>query len=164
MLQASILNVLSVFFRRMLQVCLFGCCICCTHMLQVLYLDVAHVLQCFFKCFSCVFASVSNAYFRCMFQVFQIYVSRVLDAYFKCFICLQTYVANVASRCFKSRSGIASPSLLSATSSQCLLLLPASASIRYLLPLFSMLVTFRGGAGLVWAHETAWKQRGGKRL
>jgi hypothetical protein len=35
------------FFRRMLHVCLFGCCICFTHMLQVSYLDVVYVLQCF---------------------------------------------------------------------------------------------------------------------
>jgi hypothetical protein len=35
-----------------------------------------------FKCFSCVFASIS-------------------DAYFKHFICLQTYVISVASGCFK---------------------------------------------------------------
>ena len=32
------------FFRRMLQVCLFGCYICFTHMLQVFYLNVAYVL------------------------------------------------------------------------------------------------------------------------
>jgi hypothetical protein len=62
----------------MLQVCLSGCCIRFTYMLQVFYLDVAYVLQCFFKCFLGVFASVS-------------------EAYFECFICLQTYVANVAS-------------------------------------------------------------------
>jgi hypothetical protein len=46
-----------------------------------------------FKCFSGVFASV-------------------LDAYFKCFICLHTYVASVASGCFKSRLIVVSPSSL----------------------------------------------------
>jgi hypothetical protein len=45
----------------------------------VFHLDVAMV----FKCFSGVFASVS-------------------DAYFKCFICFLLYVAIVAFRCFKS--------------------------------------------------------------
>ena len=55
------------FFIRMMQVCLFGCCICFTHMLQVFYLDVAYVFaivssvfRCFYKCF------------RCMFQVFHL--------------------------------------------------------------------------------------------
>jgi hypothetical protein len=76
------------FFRRMLQVCLFGCCIRFTHILQVFYLDVVYVLQCLFKCFPGAFARVS-------------------EACFKCFICLQTYVANVASWYFKSRSGVA---------------------------------------------------------
>jgi hypothetical protein len=91
MLQASVPNVSSVFSRRMLQVCLFW-------MLHMFHIYVASVLSryclCFtmvFKCFSCVLASVS-------------------DAYFKYFICLQTYVANVASACFKSRLGVASPS------------------------------------------------------
>ena len=46
-LQAFVSNVLSVFSRRTLQVCLFGCCICSTHMLQIFYLDVAYVLQWF---------------------------------------------------------------------------------------------------------------------
>ena len=80
MLQASVPHVLSVFFRRTLQVCLFGCCICFTHMLQVFYLDVAYV-------------------FVMAFQVFSVF--------FKCFIYLQTYVTNVAFGCFKSRSGVA---------------------------------------------------------
>jgi hypothetical protein len=67
---------------------LFGCCVCFTMV---------------FKCFSCVFAIGSHAYF-------------------KCYICLQTYVVSVASGCFKNRSDVASPSLLSAALSQCLLL------------------------------------------
>jgi hypothetical protein len=33
-----------LFFRRMLQVFLFGCCICFTHTLQVFYLDITYVL------------------------------------------------------------------------------------------------------------------------
>ena len=80
-----------LFFRCMLQVCLSGCCIYFTHMLQVFYLNVTYVLQWLFKCF---FASVS-------------------DAYLKCFVCLRTYVANVSSGCFKSRSGVAHVPLLS---------------------------------------------------
>jgi hypothetical protein len=76
-----------LFFIRILQVCLSRCYICFTYMLQVFYLDVAYVWN-GFKCFSCVFASISYACF-------------------KCFICLQTYVAIVASGCFKSRSDVA---------------------------------------------------------
>jgi hypothetical protein len=34
-----------LFFRRMLQVCLFGCCIFFTYMLKVFYPDVVYVLQ-----------------------------------------------------------------------------------------------------------------------
>jgi hypothetical protein len=76
----------------MLQVCLFGCYICFTHMLQVLYLDIVYVLH--------------------GFQVFLC----VSDTCFKCFICLQTYVTSVASGCFKSRLGVASRSLLTSVS------------------------------------------------
>jgi hypothetical protein len=75
---------------------------------KCVYLDIAYVshmwckyfiwiLRMFymvFKCFSGVFASVS-------------------DAYFKCFICLQTYVASVASGCFRTKSGVTSPTSLS---------------------------------------------------
>jgi hypothetical protein len=56
----SVPNVSSVFSRRMLQVCLFRCCICFTPMLQVFYRDVAYVLQYFFK------------YFRYIFRVFHL--------------------------------------------------------------------------------------------
>ena len=59
-----------------------------THMMQVFYLDVAYVYN-GFKCFSVVFASVS-------------------DARFKCFICFHAYVTIVASGYFKTRSGVAS--------------------------------------------------------
>ena len=88
MLQASVLNVSSVFSDV--------CCKCVyldvayvfihiTHMMQVFYLDVGYVYK-DFKCFSGVFASVP-------------------DAYFKCFICFQTYIGIVATR-----SSVASPS------------------------------------------------------
>jgi hypothetical protein len=87
MLQAPVLNVSSFFFRSMLQVCLFGCCICFTHMLQVFYLYVVYVLQWLFKYFE--------------------FFSTISDACFKCFICLQTYVANVSSICFKRRLSVA---------------------------------------------------------
>ena len=70
------------FYRRMLQVCLFECCICFTHMLQVFYLDVTYIIQ-WFQVF----------FFRC---------------FCKYFICLQTYIASVAYECFKSKSGVAS--------------------------------------------------------
>jgi hypothetical protein len=94
---------LICFFRRMLQVCLFGCCICFTHMSQLFYLMLCMFYD-GFKCFSGVFVNVS-------------------DACFKCFICLQMYVASVVSGCFKSRSGVASPSLPSIVSPWCLVLL-----------------------------------------
>jgi hypothetical protein len=64
-----------MFFGRTLQVCLFGCCIYFTHMMQVFYLDVAHVCN-GFQVFSGVFATI------------QMHV-------FKCFICLLLYVANL---------------------------------------------------------------------
>jgi hypothetical protein len=71
-------------FRRILQVCLYGCCICFTYILQVFY---CVLLQLFFT-FSGVFLNV-------------------LEVCFKCFIYLQTYIASVVSECFKSRSGVA---------------------------------------------------------
>jgi hypothetical protein len=63
----------------MLQVCLSGYCICFTHMLQVFYLNVAYVCN----CFSCVFARVFIAcfkYFSCfvhLLQLFYLDVSKV---------------------------------------------------------------------------------------
>jgi hypothetical protein len=59
----------------MLQVCLFGYCMCFTHMLQAFYLDVAYVCN----CFSCV----SGACFECfncfvrMLQLFHLDFSKV---------------------------------------------------------------------------------------
>jgi hypothetical protein len=67
--------------------CVYGCCIPFTHILQVFYLDAAYILQCFSSIFQVLFASVS-------------------EAHFKCFIYLQTYVANVSFWYFKSRSGV----------------------------------------------------------
>ena len=72
----------------MLLECLSGCCICFTHMLKIFYVDVVYVCN-GFKCFfSGVFASVS-------------------DACFKCFICLRMHVVNVLSGCLKNRSDVA---------------------------------------------------------
>ena len=56
-----------LFFKRTLQVCLSGCCICFTYMLQVFYLDVAYV----FNDFSSVFRCFCKC-FRHMFQVFHL--------------------------------------------------------------------------------------------
>jgi hypothetical protein len=68
-------------------------------MMQMFYLDVAYVYN-DFKCFSGVFAGVS-------------------DAYFKCFICFQTYVVVVASRCFKLDRVLHLPPRLSSVSPRC---------------------------------------------
>jgi hypothetical protein len=62
------------FFRRMLQVFIESC-ICFTHMLQMICLDVVYLLQ--------------------RFSSVHVFFASVSDACFKCFICLQTYVANV---------------------------------------------------------------------
>ena len=81
MLQTSVPNVSSV-FRRMLQVCLFGCCICFTHMLQVFYLNVEYVCN-DFRVFSGVLqvfqANVSSvtSIFRRMLQLLHLDVSKV---------------------------------------------------------------------------------------
>jgi hypothetical protein len=82
MLQVSVPSVSSLFFRRMLQVCLSGCSIYFTHMLQVFYLDVTFVCNSF-KVFLSVFASAS-------------------DVCFKYFICILLYVVSITSECFKS--------------------------------------------------------------
>jgi hypothetical protein len=84
--------------------------------------------------FSGVFASVSNVCFKCSIH-------------------LQTYVASDAFECFKSRSGVASPSWPSATSSWCLLLLMPA---RHPPPPPSLLDAgdFQGGAGPMWSRET----------
>jgi hypothetical protein len=46
-----LLLMFHLFSRHMLQMCLFGCCIYLTRMLQVFYLDVVYVLQWLFMCF-----------------------------------------------------------------------------------------------------------------
>jgi hypothetical protein len=73
-----------IFFRRMLQVYLSGCCICFTHMLQVFYLHVA---------------CVCNG-FEVFFQVFQTHDSSVSSVF-------RHMLQACAYGCFKSRSSIA---------------------------------------------------------
>jgi hypothetical protein len=58
---------ISTRHRRMLQVCLFRCYICFTHMLQVFYIDVANVFQWVLSVFRCFCKCL-----RCMFQVFHL--------------------------------------------------------------------------------------------
>jgi hypothetical protein len=108
-----------LFFRRTLQVCLFGCCICFTYMLQVFYLDVAYILQWFSSVlvFQMHVLSVSSA-FRRMLQVLHLNVSKV------------DWVLHLPPGFF-----VASP--------RCLLLLPALVGHPPPLPFFLMLVTFR---------------------
>jgi hypothetical protein len=107
----------------MLQVCLFGCCICFTHMLQVFYLDVAYVFAMVFQVFSGIFTSVA-------------------DTCFKGFICLHTYVANISSECFKSRSGVAHVAMMPVTGRQRpaagLRLLPCAACLALSYPILSL--------------------------
>ena len=82
------------FFRHMLQVCLSGCCICFTHMLQVFYLDVAYVLlwvQVFF-------ASVSSVFFY-MLQVLHLDVLKV-DLVLHMLLWLYTHVSDACFKCF----------------------------------------------------------------
>jgi hypothetical protein len=101
MLPVFVPNISSI-FRRMLQVCLSGCCICFTRILQVFYLDVSYVCNIF------------QVFFHVFLQVFQTHVSSVLSVFL--------HVASIASRCFKSRSDVASPSPPSAALLWCLLL------------------------------------------
>ena len=61
-----LLMFLSVFSDICYQVCLSRCCICFTHILHVLYLDVAYVCK-DFQMFSGVFSSVSEACCKCVF-------------------------------------------------------------------------------------------------
>ena len=69
MLQRYVPNVSSVFLGILLQVCLFGCCICFTHMLQVFYLNVVYILQLF------------QMFFQVFLQVFQVYVLSVSSVF-----------------------------------------------------------------------------------
>jgi hypothetical protein len=73
-------------FRRTLQVCLSGCCICFTHMLQackcfiLMFRMFAMIFKCisgvFFKCFQKHVSSVSSIVER-MLQVLYLDVSKV---------------------------------------------------------------------------------------
>jgi hypothetical protein len=56
--------IFHLFFRYMLQVCLFRYCICFTYTLQVFYLDVAYVCN-VFKCFICLLPYVTSVASRC---------------------------------------------------------------------------------------------------
>ena len=70
------------------------------------------------------------------------FFASVSDTYFKRFICLQMYVASVVSECFKSRSGVAFPSL------------PSVASPWFLLLVFCYLASFSDcGGGVARADE-----------
>jgi hypothetical protein len=80
-------QIFHMFFRRMLQVCLFVCCICFIHMLRVFYPDVAYVLYICCECFIRMLHMFSNG--------FSSVFASISDACFKCFICLQTHIANV---------------------------------------------------------------------
>jgi hypothetical protein len=85
MLQAHVLNVLSVFSDVCCKCVYLDVAYVFTHMMQVFYLDVVHVYN-GFKCF-------------------QVFLQVFSDACFKCFICFQSYVAIVALG-FKSRSSV----------------------------------------------------------
>jgi hypothetical protein len=57
-------------FRRMSQVCLSGCCICFTHILQVFYLNVAYVCN-GFQTFSGVFFPVFHKHVSSVSSIFR---------------------------------------------------------------------------------------------
>ena len=74
--------IFHLFFRRVLQVCLSGCCICFTHMLQVFY-QMLHMFavvfkycQVFFQMFQTHVSSVSSVFF-CMLQLLHLDVSKI---------------------------------------------------------------------------------------
>ena len=87
--------------------------------------------------FHLFFQTYVASVFAYVFTMISSVFASVSDACFKCFICLQTYVASVAFECFKSRLRIASPSSPFAASPRCPLLLPAPA--RHPPPLSSLL-------------------------
>jgi hypothetical protein len=74
-----------LFFRRMLQACLSGCC-------NMFHTYVASVL---FGC--CVCLQWFSRVFQVFLQVFRMHISSVLSIFF-------LYVASVTSECFNSRS------------------------------------------------------------
>ena len=65
------------FFRCILQVCLTGCCICFTHMLQVFYLDVAYVCNesVLSRCYVCLqwFSNVFRCFCKCFRRMLQVF-------------------------------------------------------------------------------------------
>ena len=127
---ASFCSLSSIFSRCMLQVCLFGCCICFTHMLQVFYLDVAYVLQWFLS----VFRYFCKC-FRCLFQVF----------YMRSDVCCQCCIWMLQKQigyCI---------SLLTF----CCLTLVSPLVIRLALPPLLEACNVRDGVDLVWVRETA---------
>jgi hypothetical protein len=147
------------------------CCICCHGYIRMLQTFIPNVSSIFFLdiCYKCVyleFAYVSQLccsvlsecciYFTMAFKCFLYVFASVSDACFKYFIYLQTYVASVASACFKSRPDVVSPSSLSATLPQCLLLL---VPIEHPLPPLPLLDAsdIQGGAGPTWTCKTAWE-------
>jgi hypothetical protein len=69
-------NTFICFFRHKLQVCLSGCCICFTHMLQVTHLNIAYACNGF------------QVFFSSVLQVFWTYVAIV------------SYVSHVCCKCF----------------------------------------------------------------
>jgi hypothetical protein len=73
--------------------CRSGCCI------------NMHVVSICFKCFICIFVSVSSECCICL-QLFSNVFASVSYACFKCFICLLLYVVTIVSGCFKNRSGV----------------------------------------------------------
>ena len=154
-------------------ICFFGVCCKCV------CLDVAYVFEicfisvlsrcclCFcngFNCFSCVFASFSDACFKYFIWLqtyvlhlnvlFQMHVfASFSDACFKFFRCMFQVFSCVAFKCFKSKSDVASPSSSSVASPRCLLL---SAPAGHPPPSPALIDAGEvwGSAGLMWARET----------
>jgi hypothetical protein len=75
MLQAYVPTVSSVFSRRTLQVCLFGCCICFTHCCKC-FIYILHMFYNDFQMFFMCFSSVLSA-FRRMLQLLHVDISKV---------------------------------------------------------------------------------------
>ena len=79
-------------------------------MLQVFYMHVASIC---FECFQVFHTYVCKCFiwmlhmFAMVFNCFSGVFASVSDACFKCFICLLLYATTVASGHFKSRSGVA---------------------------------------------------------
>ena len=116
--------------------CLSGCCICFTHMLQIFYLDLAYVLQ-----------WCSNVW--CVFlQVFQMRVSNISSVFIRMLQVLYLNISKVDWVLHLSPR-LLMPHLSVSSASRCRL------GICCLLPLLSMLVTL----GRHRPHVGAWKAR-----